>query len=231
MKFLALIPARGGSKGVPGKNIKPFRGKPLLYYTLDIATQIKDISTVCVSSDDAKIIEVANTYNQYQYAPFVRPKLLAQDGSPTLPVILHALDYFEQYQKIFDAVILFQPTTPFRSINMVKLAIQRFKETNADALISVREVPHQYNPHWIFEANEKDFLQIATGEKKIITRRQLLPKGYYRDGALYITKVETLRKQSLYGENTTYIINKDEPHFNIDTIEDWNAMENYNFEK
>ena len=227
MNLLAIIPARGGSKGVPGKNIKPLQGKPLLYYTLDTVVQMKEITTICVSTDDPHIQSVANQYNGNNLAPFLRPDNLAADKSPTLPLMLHALDFYENQSVKYDAVLLFQPTVPFRSITMVRHAIQKFQTTQADSLISVRVVPHHYNPHWVFEAKDSDFLKIATGELELITRRQALPPAYYRDGSLYITKVDILRNGSLYGEKVTYWLNKDEPHFNIDTVEDWQNMEQY----
>lgn len=229
MNLLAIIPARGGSKGVPGKNIKLYKGKPLLYYTMDAVVKIDEITTVCVSTDDSDIRAIANQYNDQEFAPFLRPEQLATDKSPTLPLMIHALDYFEDQGNKYDAVLLFQPTVPFRSVDTILKAIQKFQATGADALITVRDVPHQYNPHWVFEAQDNEFLKIATGDPELITRRQALPSAFYRDGSLYITKVEVLRKGSLYGKNVTFLHNQDEPHFNIDTMEDWEMLEKYDF--
>lgn len=226
MKILALIPARGGSKGVPGKNIKLLQGKPLLYYTLDTVLKLESVEEVCVSSDDARIIDLANSYDENRtLAPFVRPGQFANDRSPTIGVIQHALEYYDGLGKQFDAVALFQPTVPFRSVSMIEKCIAKLVDSNADSIVSVREVPHNFNPHWVFEDDGKNMLKIATGEGEMITQRQQLPSAFYRDGSLYITRTDVIKSGSLYGNRISYLINTDEPHFNIDTMEDWALME------
>ena len=107
------------------------------------------------------------------------------------------------------------------------MSIEKFKDTNADCLLSVREVPHEFNPHWTFEEKENnDLLRIATGEKEIIPRRQELPKAFYRDGAIYLTKSTVIIDQrSLYGERIAYINLEGKPHVNIDTMKDWALAE------
>ena len=223
-KILGLIPARGGSKGIPGKNIKPLNGLPLLQYTFQSASGSKLLSRIILSSDNDEIIAVAKKIGIE--IPFVRPAYLALDNSPTLPVILHAIDFLEAEGEYFDAVCLLQTTTPFRSKGFVDKAIQTFIESGADALISVLEVPHEYNPHWVFEKNEDNLLHIATGEKQLITRRQELPKSFIRDGAIYVTKTSVLKEQrSLYGNSLTYIESDAKFHINLDTLQDWAEAE------
>lgn len=227
-RILAVIPARSGSKGVPNKNIRLLNLRPLVYYTLDVALENELIHTVCVSTNDTEIQYVVNNYStNLKVAPFLRPENLSTDVSPTLPVVLNALDYYENLGHTFDAVLLLQPTVPFRSRETLKAAIEKFIRSDADSLISVREVPHNFNPHWVFQPKDDLFIKIATGEKEPISRRQDLPQAYHRDGSIYLTKSETLRKGSLYGESISYLINKDEPHFNIDTMEDWNAAQKF----
>ena len=227
-KILAIIPARGGSKGVPDKNIRQLNLRPLVYYTLDIAHGNNLIHTVCVSTNDSEIQDIVNKYStSFKVAPFLRPENLSTDDSPTLPVIQHALDYYENLGLTFDAVLLLQPTVPFRSHETLKAAIEKFNNSEADSLVSVREVPHNYNPHWVFQPKDDLFIKIATGEKEPISRRQELPKAYHRDGSIYLTKTKTLRRGSLYGESISYLINKDEPHINIDTMEDWRAAQKF----
>ena len=125
----------------------------------------------------------------------------------------------------FDAVCLLQPTNPFREQGFIDKAIEKFITSKTDCLISVLPIPHEFNPHWAFEENEIGLLKIATGEKNIITRRQELPKAFYRDGAIYITKTEVIKNGSLYGESIAYIENNPQFYVNIDTIEDWEKAE------
>lgn len=220
MKILGIIPARGGSKGVPRKNIKLLGGKPLIEYTSEIALKSKHLTKVVLSSDDDEIIEVAKSIGLE--APFKRPSELAKDNTPTLPVILHALDFFKTKGEEFDAVCLLQTTSPFRTEEFLDEALQKFITSNTDSLVSVKEVPHEFNPHWTFKLNEQGNLYIATGESEIITRRQDLPKSYHRDGSIYITKTSVLVTQkSLYGNSIAYIENSNKAYVNIDTLDDW----------
>ncbi len=223
MKILGIIPARGGSKGLKRKNILPLGKKPLLQYTLESAKNSKLLTKVILSSEDVEIIEVAKGLGLE--VPFKRPDNLSQDTTTSLEVVKHALHYFKEKGELFDAVCLLQPTTPFRESELIDKAIQKFILDSPDSLVSVREVPHEYNPHWIFE--EKDGrLSIATGEKEIITRRQELPKAYFRDGAIYLTKASMILDQnSLYGKNIGFIDTTDSPYVNIDTPSDWEKAE------
>ncbi len=220
MKILGIIPARGGSKGIPTKNIKLLGGKPLLEYTAKAALASKLLSRVILSSDDTEIIEVAK--NIGLEVPFVRPEKLSQDHTPSLSVIKHALEFFEAKNEFFDAICLLQVTSPFREEDLIDRSIQKFEGEDLDSLISVREVPSDFNPHWIFETDSKDHLKIATGDEKIISRRQELPKAFHRDGAIYITRTDVILKQnSLYGKSIGYIESKNDHYVNIDTPDDW----------
>ena len=223
MKILGLIPARGGSKGIRGKNIKFLGGKPLLQYTFEAATRSELLDKVILSSDDETIIEVAKELELE--VPFKRPKNLAGDSSSSLEVVQHALNYYLKKGINFDAVCLLQSTTPFRKAGLIDECILNFKDGNFDSLVSVREVPEEYNPHWIFE-EDNGSLKIATGEEEIISRRQDLPKAYHRDGAIYITKTEVLlNENSLFGEKIGFVNTSASPYVNIDTPEDWEKAE------
>ncbi|SKB59945.1 N-acylneuraminate cytidylyltransferase [Salegentibacter holothuriorum] len=223
MKTLGLIPARGGSKGIPGKNIRPLGGKPLLQYTFEAATNSKLLNKVILSSDDEEIIEIAKQLELE--VPFKRPINLAEDSSSSLEVVQHALNYYLKQGINFDAVCLLQPTTPFRKAGFIDECILKFKDGNFDSLVSVRKVPKEYNPHWVFEENQ-GALKIATGEKEIISRRQDLPKAYHRDGAIYLTKTEVLlNENSLFGKNIGFVDTSAYPYINIDTREDWKRAE------
>jgi CMP-N,N'-diacetyllegionaminic acid synthase len=224
MKILAIIPARGGSKGVPGKNIKLLGGKPLLAYTSEIALKSRYLTEIIVSTEDEKIVEVAKDLGIE--VPFRRPIELAKDDTPTIDVIIHALEWYKKQNIFFDSVCLLQPTSPFRTVEFLNSAIEKFIEKNTDSLISVQKVPHQYNPHWTFEEDKEGNLKISTGENDIISRRQELPTAYYRDGSVYITKTDVLLKEhSLYGKNIGYIESKPAFSVNIDSMQDWEQAE------
>ncbi|KIA85249.1 cytidylyltransferase domain-containing protein [Flavobacterium sp. AED] len=224
MRILGFIPARGGSKGVPGKNIKLLNGKPLLQYTAEIALESQYLTDVILSSEDTQIISVAKSLGIQ--VPFIRPLALSEDKTPTIDVIIHALRWFENQNIIFDAVCLLQVTSPFRTVKFLDRAIEKFIISGCDSLVSVQKVPHEYNPHWTFEVNLEGNLKIATGEDQIISRRQELPIAYHRDGNIYIIKTEVLLQQhSLFGKSISFIESSPELYVNIDTIADWEKAE------
>ena len=226
MRILGIIPARGGSKAIPKKNIKILNGKPLIQYTIEAAKSAKKLTSLILSSDDEEIIEVAKKLNVE--VPFVRPKYLAEDKSPTLGVIQHALKFYAEQNIYFDAVCLLQVTSPFKTGKFIDEAIKRFIESDCDALVSVQKVPDEYNPHWTFKKDKKGNLELFTGEKEIISRRQDLPEVYHRDGLIYITKTSVLLEQnSLYGSKLAYIKSPSDYTINIDTLEDWNKAESF----
>lgn len=224
MRILGIIPARGGSKGVPGKNIKLLNGKPLLQYTAEIALQSRYLTEVVLSSDDKQIITVAKSLGIH--VPFLRPSMLAEDQTPTIDVITDALKWFENKSIFFDAVCLLQVTSPFRTVEFLDEAIAKFIDSGCDSLVSVQKVPLEYNPHWTFEVNTEGHLTIATGEEKIISRRQELPTAFHRDGSIYLTKTAVLLEQhSLYGESISFLESPSEFYVNIDTVADWERAE------
>jgi CMP-N-acetylneuraminic acid synthetase len=224
MKVLGLIPARGGSKGIPGKNKKLLGGKPLLQFTVEAGLQSTKLDTLIFSSEDEDLMSLARSLGVS--VPFTRPQALAEDQSGSLGVVQHALQFMQAQGMHYDAVCLLQVTNPFRSAQLVDEAITAFAKADTDSLVSVLKVPHEFNPHWVFEASENGVLKIATGEKEIIKRRQDLPDAYIRDGAIYITKSEVLLEQnSLYGSSISYIESDPQWHVNIDTMEDWKKAE------
>lgn len=224
MRILGLIPARGGSKGVPGKNIKLLAGKPLIYYTIEASKRAGLITETVVSTDSREIAAVAEGYGAE--VPFLRPPELATDTASSVDVVIHAVEFLKNKGKVFDAVCLLQPTYPFREDGFIDKAVKIFMENDPDSLISVLPLPDKYNPHWIFEKGQNNFLRIATGEKEIIKRRQELPEAFYRDGSVYITKTDVLiNEHSLYGGKIGYIVSDVSRYVNIDTIEDWEKAE------
>ncbi len=219
-KILAIIPARSGSKGVKDKNIKLLDGKPLLWYSVQAALECAEIETVLVSTDSEHYAAVARECGAE--VPWLRPEALSVDHSASIDVVIHALEYYLGEGKDFDAVCLLQPTTPLREKGSLNGAVNRFLTLNADALVSVVPVPHEYNPHWLFEPDAQGYLHIATGEKEIIKRRQELPPAFMRDGSIYLTKTSVLLEQrSLYGETLAYWENSMDFRVNIDVLSDW----------
>jgi N-acylneuraminate cytidylyltransferase len=127
----------------------------------------------------------------------------------------------------YDAVILLQPTSPFREKGLIIKAAQKFIESRADSLITVRMVPHQYNPHWVFEQNNEGYLEIATSDKTLISRRQDLPEAYFRDGQVYITSVNLIKNSNTFvGERLSFWVNNySGSEINIDNLSDWDKAE------
>jgi CMP-N,N'-diacetyllegionaminic acid synthase len=220
MEVLGLIPARGGSKGVPRKNIRPLRGKPLLQYTVEAALAARRLSRVILSTDDQEIAKVGRDCGVN--IPFMRPKELAQDDTPTLAVVQHAVGIMEERGESFDAICLLQPTTPLRSHNTIDACIGLLELSHVDAVVTVLPVPPKYNPHWVYLKDEQGILRLMTGETEPISRRQDLPPGFYRDGAVYVTRREVVMEQnSLYGKRLLGYVSSSDESLNIDTLEDW----------
>ena len=224
MRVLGLIPARGGSKGVPRKNVRLLNGKPLLAYTAESALQAKNLSRVILSTEDEEIAEVGRSCGLD--VPFIRPAEFAQDSTPSLAVVQHVLLTLEENGEHFDAVCLLQPTNPLRRAEDIDACVELFIRTGADCVISVLPVPHEYNPKWVFWQGEGGKMSLSTGDTEIIPRRQDLPRAFHRDGSVYITRSQIIiNRQSLYGDNVQGYEMSPEFSANIDTEEDWQAIE------
>jgi CMP-N,N'-diacetyllegionaminic acid synthase len=221
MKILGLIPARGGSKGIPRKNIKLLNGKPLLLHTIDEAKKSILSQDIILSSEDEEIIALAR--KKGLPVPFVRPTELSQDDTPSIEVIRHALNFFIDEGIYFDAVCLLQVTNPFRSASLINQAAEKFITADVDSLVSVSPIPHNYNPNWAYYLDKNKMnLNRVLDHEPLISRRQDLKNSYYRDGAIYITKSEVILKQnSIYGNNIGYVLSNNLERINIDTEEDW----------
>lgn len=221
MRTLVIIPARGGSKGIPRKNIKPFDKKPLIYYTIDCARAICPDEDICVSTDDAEIISVVEQYGLK--VPFVRPAELATDTAGTYEVLLHALEFYEKKGINYDVVVLLQNTSPFRTPEQVKEALALYRE-DLDMVVSVKECAA--NPYYcVFEENQGGFLQICKGEGNIF-RRQDAPKVYEYNGAIYIINAEVLKTTHMHKmqKRVKYVMDN-LSSFDLDTMWDWKMAE------
>ncbi len=220
IRVLGLIPARGGSKGVPGKNTKLLAGKPLLAYTAAAALAAQHLSRVVLSTDDEQIAAVGRACDIE--VPFLRPAELAQDHSPTLPVVQHALRTLEAAGEQFDAVCLLQPTNPLRRAVDIDACITLFEREQADSVVTVLPVPAEYNPHWVYFRAADGSLRLSTGESTPIPRRQALPPAFHREGSVYVTRRDViLEENSLYGQRVLGVELDPARSVNIDTPDDW----------
>lgn len=221
MKILVIIPARGGSKGIPHKNIKPLAGKPLIHYTIDVARQIVANEDICVSTDDPEIIQCVEDYGLK--VPFVRPSELATDTAGTYEVLLHALNYYEQQGKSYDVVVLLQNTSPFRNAEHVKEALKLYR-CDIDMVVSVNET--KSNPYYnCFEEDAEGFLK-KTLESSSFIRRQDAPKTYEYNGGIYVINAEQLKKMPLgrFTRKIKYVM--DNLHsVDLDNMIDWQFAE------
>ncbi len=185
-RVLGVIPARGGSKGVPGKNIRQVGGKPLIAWTIESGQASKIIDRVVLSSDDLEIISVAQKHNCD--APFVREPQLAEDTTPTIDVVLDALNRFPAYEW----VVLLQPTSPLRTSQDIDRAIERCVSLNAPSCVSVCLA--QESPYWMFTLNQDAHLAPLLPNQAVI-RRQDLPPVYSLNGAIYVANAEWLKRE------------------------------------
>lgn len=221
MKSLFLITARGGSKGIPHKNIKPLAGKPLICYAIDVARQFVADDDICLSTDDDEIIETAVKYGLK--VPFKRPDELASDTAGSYEVILHALHYYENKGLHYDNVVLLQPTSPFRSKKDVEGCLAKYDDL-CDMVVTVKS--SSANPYYdIFEEDENGNLVISKGDGNVV-RRQEAPKCYEYNGAVYVINPESLKREHMNYFKRIRFYEMDEIHsVDLDTILDWKYAE------
>ncbi|MFD2528374.1 acylneuraminate cytidylyltransferase family protein [Polaribacter marinaquae] len=215
MKVLAIIPARGGSKGIPMKNIINFRGKPLIQWTIEAALQSKYITETIVSSDSNEILEVAKKNKDVLLLK--RPNYLAEDSTRTEPVLKHAITSLQN--KKYDYIILLQPTSPLRDSKDIDASFKKIEKQNADSLISVCSVEH--HPYKTFKLDENGFLKGIINNDFPFSPRQILPDTYRANGAIYIIKTKKfLEKELLITDNTIDYQMSKQKSLDIDTKED-----------
>lgn len=217
-KILAVIPARGGSKGLPGKNIKELCGKPLLCWSIDVARGIVEDEDICVSTDSSVIKKVVERYGLK--VPFLRPDVLASDTATTRDVLVHALDFYTTQGKRYDIVLLLQPTSPLRTIVQIKEALDLYT-LDIDMVVSVK-VSH--SPAVLAQENENGFLVPVFNTK--VGRRQDMARFYEYNGAIYIINVESLYScTTLNFEKKIKYVMDDESSLDIDNQLDFDFVE------
>ncbi|WP_246943862.1 cytidylyltransferase domain-containing protein [Bacillus pinisoli] len=182
--FLAVIPARGGSKGIPGKNIINVNGKPLIQYTIDAAMDSKYLDRVVVSTDDSEIALVSTKCGAE--VPFLRPPYLADDTAKTIDVLIHALEELNNDGCNYDYIVLLQPTQPLRTAEQIDLSIQKIVHENEESLVSITEVNEHPILFRTLDSNGMVHNMLSTDST---VRRQDFPKIYKVNGAIYINKI------------------------------------------
>ncbi|MFA4872385.1 MAG: UDP-N-acetylglucosamine 2-epimerase [Patescibacteria group bacterium] len=227
-EILGIVPARGGSKSIPRKNIKLFCDKPLLAWTIDACVRSGKLDRLILSTDDAEIADIGR--HAGADVPFLRPTALAQDHTPSLAVLQHAIQWLKENQGYLPAyVVLLEPTSPGRMHYHIREAIELLLTSGADSVVSVTEVPGHFNPHWQFVMQDTNMLKLYTDQpvSGIVPRRQELPKTYYRNGAIYALKTELLlnSEPSLYGKQVRAYVMDGKYSLDIDTPEDWEKAE------
>lgn len=220
MKPLVLIPARGGSKGIPGKNIKLLGGKPLIQYTIEAARTLFQDETICVSTDDLKIRETVEQLGLV--APFLRPDELATDTAGSYEVMLHAIHFYESKGYNPDILVLLQPTSPFRTSKHIEEALKLFR-FDIDMVVSVKETTS--NPYYVlFEENSDGYLEKS--KTASFARRQDCPKVWEINGAIYLINVESLKSKNLSEFKRIIKMPMDAAHsVDIDSPLDWDFAE------
>jgi len=219
---LGVIPARGGSKGIPNKNLALVGGRPLLAYTADAVKESKFLTRTIVSTDDTRIADCARSMGLE--VPFMRPSLLAGDEVPMLAVLRHAIETLEADGFHADIVVLLQPTSPLRRGEHIDAAVDWLQRTRGDSVVSVVEVPHQFNPTSVMRLDDgllKPFLDGQT-----TTRRQDKPRLNARNGpAVLAVRAHVLREGSLYGNDVWPLMMSPEDSLDVDTPWDLRLVE------
>lgn len=225
--ILFIIPARGGSKGIPGKNIRKLGGVPLVCRAIDQARALADDADICLTTDSPQIRAVAEAHGLR--VPFLRPAALATDQSPTRDALLHALDFYGSKGIHYATLVLLQPTSPFRTPRQIAEAISLYRHLESegktpDMVVSVK--PAAANPYYdIFETDDNGFLHVSKGSGNI-TRRQDAPQVWQYNGAIYVINTSSLRREPIgaFTKKTPYHMDI-ATSADLDTPEDWEAAE------
>jgi CMP-N,N'-diacetyllegionaminic acid synthase len=223
VKILYLIPAREGSKGLPGKNVKNLGGKSLISYSIDfVLAHLKEGDELCISTDDPQIIAIAK--ERRISIPFLRPKELASDYATSYDVIMHAIHYYESQGRYFDVVLLLQPTSPFRTAEDFKNLIRAYAP-DIDMVVSVKVAKE--SPYFtIFEEGGAGYL--TRSKEGNFQRRQDCPAVYTFNGSMYLMNVASLKKTTIAGFNKIKkMVMPEERSIDIDTMADWVVAEYY----
>lgn len=222
MKILALITARGGSKRIPGKNIRPLAGRPLIVWSIDVVKNTPEICDILVSTDDTAIAEIARTAGAL--VPWLRPAALATDTASSVDVCLHALDWYERENGKVDGLLLLQPTSPFRRRETVMKGIELFGAHKCSSVLGVSTAAS--HPMWCFKV-VGETLRPFIDRNGLHLRSQDLPPAYAVNGAFYLIAPDDMRnRQSFYSDDMIpLLIEGADESLDIDTEQDWMIAE------
>ena len=223
MNVLGLVPARGGSKGVPGKNTRLLAGRPLLAYTARAAIDSRVLDRVILSTDAESIAECGRQVGLD--VPFMRPAPLAEDDTPMLPVIEHALGELQREGWQPDVVVLLQPTSPLRTPLHIRSAVELLRTSGADSVVTVVAVPQHLSPDYVMRIEDGRLWPFLPDGLRV-TRRQDARVAYAREGTVYAFRTEAMRRcGNIYGEDCRPLLISAEESLSIDTAADWAAAE------
>jgi CMP-N-acetylneuraminic acid synthetase len=222
-RILALIPARGGSTGLPDKNIRPLGGHTLLAYAVKAAQASGVIDRIVLSTDSDRIAAEGRRIGIE--VPFMRPADLARDDTPMLPVIEHAVGFVEQHGWSPEAIVLLQPTSPLRRPDHIRSAVDELRASNADSVVTVVALPKHLSPDYVMRIDRGRLVPFLP-EGSSIGRRQDARPAYVRDGTVYAFWRRTLRDtNSIYGQDCRPIVLPASDSLTIDTQDDWDEAE------
>ena len=220
---LAIVPARGGSKGVPRKNVLPLAGQSLLKYVHDAAKTAARLDRTILSTDDDEI--AAEGLKVGLEVPFRRPAELARDDTPMIDVIRHAVAWVEDQGEMPEFIVLLQPTSPLRRGTHIDDVLHLLVTSRADSVVTVVEVPKHLSPDYVMKI-ENGVLRPFLPEGARITRRQDVRPAYFRDGTVYAFRRDTIaRHGNLYGEDCRPLVIDAADSLSIDSLDDWAAAE------
>lgn len=221
LKVLALIPARGGSKGIKDKNIVDVCGKPLIAYSIDVAKNSKYVDDVVITTDSERIKEVAEKYGAD--VPFLRPAELASDNSKTIDAVIHAVNTLKEFGRNYDILLLLQPTCPLRTTEDIDNSLELFVSKGCVALVSVNKVKE--HPILMRKINEDGMMDNLLNLPSTI-RRQDMPPIYKVNGSIYINLVKELRNDTSLNDNPLAYITDNEHSVDIDDLDDIERVKN-----
>jgi CMP-N,N'-diacetyllegionaminic acid synthase len=228
MEVLSIIPARGGSKSIPLKNLRMFNGKPLLSWTILDANK-SNVNRVIVSTDSVEIADIARQYGAE--VPFIRPKNISKDTDGIEIALVHALNFLKENEGYCpDYVALLVPTAPFRKVMDINDAISLGERKMPDSVVSVSRAIANHNPHWMLVKDEAGVVTQFTGGllRDMYVRRQDIPEVYIRNDFIFLIRPKNLyeEKPSIYGDNVEFIIAKDDRYdVDINSEKDWKIAE------
>ena len=220
MKLLAIVPARGGSKGIKNKNIYKINNKPLIEYTLEQIRGIQEINKIIVSSDSKKIISFVKKFKYVE--PVIRPKFLATDKALVINTLRYHVNFERKNKRYYDYVLILSPTSPLRKKKQIVESIKIVKRKKPDSLISVVSLEKPLN--WLLGVTKKGYLKEYLGEGSALIRRQNTKKYFFPNGAIYILKINKLSRNSYYFKKSIPFFMDYKSSIDIDSIEDVKQM-------